>query len=32
MAVIEDPAGAAFIASQFVLENRDVPAPSGAAA
>ena len=32
MAVIEDPAGAAFIASQFVLENRDLPAPSGAAA
>jgi predicted enzyme related to lactoylglutathione lyase len=32
MAVIEDPAGAAFIASQFVPENRDLPAPSGAAA
>src|SRR5262245_28168633 len=32
MAVIEDPAGAAFIASQFVPENRDLPSPSGAAA
>ena len=31
MTVIEDPAGAAFIASQFVPENRDLPSPSGAA-
>jgi uncharacterized protein len=28
MAVIADPQGATFIASQFVIENRDVPAPS----
>jgi predicted enzyme related to lactoylglutathione lyase len=32
MTVIEDPAGAAFIASQFVPENRDLPSPTGAAA
>jgi predicted enzyme related to lactoylglutathione lyase len=32
MAVIEDPAGAAFIASQFVPENRDLQSPTGAAA
>ena len=32
MTVIADPAGAAFIASQFVPENRDLPSPSGAAA
>jgi predicted enzyme related to lactoylglutathione lyase len=32
MAVIADPAGATFIASQFVPENRDLAAPTGAAA
>jgi uncharacterized protein len=32
MAVIEDPAGAVFMASQFVPENRDLPSPAGAAA
>jgi predicted enzyme related to lactoylglutathione lyase len=32
MAVITDPQGAAFTASQFVPENRDAPVPDGAAA
>jgi uncharacterized protein len=32
MAVIADPQGATFIASQFVPENKDVAAPSSAAA
>ena len=31
MAVIADPAGATFIASQFVPENRDLAAPTGVA-
>jgi hypothetical protein len=30
MTVIADPQGAMFIASQFVPENRDVAAPTGA--
>lgn len=29
MAVIRDPQGATFVASQFVAENRDVPPPQG---
>jgi hypothetical protein len=32
MTVVSDPQGATFVASQFVPENREVPAPSGAAA
>jgi hypothetical protein len=32
MTVIADPAGATFIASQFVAENKDVGATAGAAA
>jgi hypothetical protein len=32
MAVITDPQGAMFVASQFVADNKDVPAASGAAA
>jgi predicted enzyme related to lactoylglutathione lyase len=32
MTVIADPQGATFIASQFVLENRDLPTPQGTAA
>jgi predicted enzyme related to lactoylglutathione lyase len=32
MAVIADPAGATFVASQFVPENRDLVTPEGAAA
>jgi uncharacterized protein len=32
MAVIADPAGATFVASQFVLENRDLATQEGAAA
>ena len=32
MAIVADPAGAMFIVSQFVLENRDLPSPTGAAA
>ncbi len=32
MAVLTDPAGATFIASQFVAENKDVSAASGSAA
>ncbi len=31
MTVIADPQGATFIASQFVPENRDLAAPTGAA-
>jgi hypothetical protein len=31
MAVIADPQGATFIASQFVPENKDLAAPSSAA-
>ena len=32
MAIVADPAGAMFIVSQFVLENRDLQSPTGAAA
>jgi hypothetical protein len=31
MTVLKDPAGATFVAAQFVLENRDLPAPEQSA-
>ena len=31
MVILKDPQGATFIASQFVLENRDMEAPAATA-